>query len=88
MRLDKYLKEAKIIKRRVIAQQLAKGGRILRNNISLKPSSNVKVGDVLEIYYGNKYLKVEVTGEKDYILLEKSVKRRIESEEYHRESRG
>ncbi|MCQ2569913.1 MAG: RNA-binding S4 domain-containing protein, partial [Limosilactobacillus sp.] len=54
MRLDKYLKIARIIKRRPIAKKIADQGRILINDKVAKSSSNVTVGDVLTIQFGNK----------------------------------
>ncbi|KRL94632.1 RNA-binding S4 domain-containing protein [Limosilactobacillus equigenerosi] len=60
MRLDKYLKIARIIKRRPIAKKIADQGRILINDKVAKSSSNVTVGDVLTIQFGNKTLVVKV----------------------------
>lgn len=78
LRLDKFLKMTRIIKRRVVAQELAKNKKIFRNNIALKPSSELKVGDVIEVFYKNRYLKIKVIGEKDYEIIEE---RKIEQEE-------
>lgn len=60
MRLDKYLKVSRIIKRRTIANEACDAGRVLVNGKSAKASLNVKVGDVIEIMFGTKTLKVEV----------------------------
>ena len=65
MRLDKYLKVARIIKRRAVAKEIADQGRITINQKQAKSSSNVAVGDELVINFGNKTLTVEVTGIKD-----------------------
>ena len=61
MRLDKYLKVSRLIKRRTIANEACDAGRVLVNDKPVKASYNVKVGDVLEIQFGNRSVKVEVT---------------------------
>ncbi len=53
MRIDKYLKVSRIIKRRTVAQEACDGGRVSINGKVAKPSSEVKVGDILEIRFGN-----------------------------------
>ncbi len=60
MRLDKYLKVTRIIKRRTLAQELCNGGHVTKNGRTAKPSTNVEVGDVLEITFGPRKLSVEV----------------------------
>ena len=60
MRLDKYLKVSRLIKRRTVANEAADSGRVLLNGKEAKPSANVKVGDIIEIGFGNKTVKVEV----------------------------
>ncbi len=60
MRLDKYLKVSRLIKRRPVANEACDAGRILVNDKVAKASLNVKVGDVIEIRFGNKNTKVEV----------------------------
>lgn len=60
MRLDKYLKVSRLIKRRTIANEACDAGRILVNDKVAKASLNVKAGDIIEIRFGNKSLKVEV----------------------------
>lgn len=60
MRLDKYLKVSRIIKRRTVANEACDAGRIMINGKVAKASQNVKEGDVLEIQFGNKVVKVEV----------------------------
>ena len=60
MRLDKYLKVSRIIKRRVIAQELCLGGHVKRNGRSAKPSADVAVGDVIEVTMGSRPIKVRV----------------------------
>lgn len=60
MRLDKFLKVSRIIKRRTIAKEVADKGRIQINNTTAKSSSDVKVGDELVIGFGNKTLVLKV----------------------------
>ena len=61
MRLDKYLKVSRLIKRRSVANEACDGERILVNGRQAKASYQVKVGDVLEIAFGQRTLRVEVT---------------------------
>ncbi len=60
MRLDKFLKVSRIIKRRPVAKEVADKGRIQINGILAKSSSNVKIGDQIKIQFGNKILEIEV----------------------------
>ena len=60
MRLDKYLKVSRLIKRRTVANEACDGGRVLINDKPAKASTNVKVGDIITISFGNKDVKVEV----------------------------
>lgn len=60
MRLDKYLKVSRLIKRRTIANEACDAGRVFINDKPAKASTNVKVGDVIAISFGNKEVKVEV----------------------------
>lgn len=61
MRLDKYLKVSRIIKRRTVANEACDAGRVTVNGKVAKAGTEVKVGDVIEIAFGNKTVKVEVT---------------------------
>ena len=61
MRLDKFLKVSRIIKRRTVANEACDGARVSVNGRPVKASYQVKVGDVLEIAFGKGTLKVEVT---------------------------
>lgn len=61
MRLDKYLKVSRIIKRRTVASEAASLGRIQINGRVAKPSSEVKEGDTLDILMGGKHTVVRVT---------------------------
>lgn len=60
MRIDKFLKMATVIKRRTVENEAADGGRISVNGKTVKPSYEVKVGDVIEIRFGDKISKFEV----------------------------
>ena len=60
MRLDKYLKVSRLIKRRTVANEACDAGRVLVNGKSAKASLNVKEGDVIEIEFGTRTVKVEV----------------------------
>ncbi len=60
MRLDKYLKVSRIIKRRTIANEACDAGRVMVNGKTAKASQEVKVGDVIEVVFGTKNVKAEV----------------------------
>lgn len=60
MRLDKFLKVSRLIKRRTVANEACDAGRVMINGKPAKASTNVKVGDVIEILFGTKTVKVEV----------------------------
>lgn len=60
MRLDKYLKVSRLIKRRPVANEACDAGRIKVNGKVAKASQKVKIGDVIEITFGDKVLKAEV----------------------------
>ena len=60
MRLDKYLKVSRIIKRRTVAKEASEGGRVTLNGKQAKPSTEVKVGDVMEIRFGEKIAKFRI----------------------------
>ncbi len=84
MRLDKFLKVSRIIKRRTVAKSIADQGRILINGKQAKSSSTVKSGDVLTIEFGNKTEKVKINeivettkkaeAEKMYTIIDESFK--------------
>ncbi len=61
MRLDKYLKVSRLIKRRTVANEACDGERVSVNGRTVRASYQVKVGDVIEIGFGQRRLKVEVT---------------------------
>lgn len=60
MRLDKYLKVSRLIKRRTVANEACDAGRVTVNGRVAKASVEVKAGDIIEIGFGNKEVKVEV----------------------------
>ncbi len=65
MRIDKFLKVSRIIKRRTIANEACSSGRVLVNGNVVKASFTVSVGDVIEVLFGTKSVKVEVLDIKD-----------------------
>ena len=60
MRIDKFLKISRVIKRRTVANDAADGGRVVVNGKLVKPSYNVKIGDIVEIKFGDKVSKFEI----------------------------
>ena len=60
MRLDKFLKVSRLIKRRTVANEACDAGRVTVNGKPAKASVKVKVGDIIEISFGNRQVKVEV----------------------------
>lgn len=60
MRLDKYLKVSRLIKRRTVANEACDAGRVLINGNVAKAGTNVKVGDKISIQFGNKDVNVEI----------------------------
>lgn len=69
MRLDKYLKVSRLIKRRTLAKEVAEAERILVNGNVAKPSKELKIGDIITIEFGNKIVNVRVSS------LEQNVKK-------------
>ena len=67
MRLDKFLKVSRLIKRRTVANEACDAGRVLVNGKSAKASLNVKEGDVIEIEFGTRTVKVEVLDVQDTV---------------------
>ena len=70
MRLDKYLKVSRIIKRRTVANEVCDSGRVMLNDKVARASAEVKAGDVIEIAFGTKAVKVKVTSVQDAIRKE------------------
>ena len=65
MRLDKYLKVTRLIKRRTVANEACDAGRVLLNDKVARASADVKIGDVIEIQFGTRNVKVEVLSIQD-----------------------
>lgn len=72
MRLDKYLKVARIIKRRTIANEACDSGRIIVNDKVAKASLDVKVEDIIQINFGNNSTKIRVKAIKEVIKKEEA----------------
>ncbi|MCR4443051.1 MAG: RNA-binding S4 domain-containing protein [Peptococcaceae bacterium] len=67
MRLDKYLKASRLIKRRTVAKDLTAAGKVTVNGRVAKPSTEIKAGDILEIGYGARKVRVEVLETKETV---------------------
>ena len=67
MRLDKYLKVARILKRRTVSKELAANERVVVNGKTAKPSTAVKAGDVIEVTFGSRCLVVRVLDVRDNV---------------------
>ena len=72
MRLDKYLKVSRLIKRRTVANEACDAGRVLINYRPAKASAQVKEGDVLEIQFGSKAVRVEVLNVQETVKKEEA----------------
>lgn len=70
MRLDKYLKVSRLIKRRTVANEACDAGRVLLNDKLARASAAVKAGDIVEIQFGGKSVKVEVLDVKETVRKE------------------
>jgi len=70
MRLDKYLKVSRIIKRRTVAKEACENGRVFINNKAAKPSTEVKENDIIEIKYATKALKAKITSISEHVKKE------------------
>jgi ribosomal 50S subunit-recycling heat shock protein len=73
MRIDKYLKVSRIIKRRTIAQEACEGGKVMINDKIAKPSSEVKIGDIVTLQFGIKTIKIEVLSIKEVVKKEEAI---------------
>lgn len=67
LRLDKYLKVSRLIKRRTVANEACDQGRVLVNGKVAKPSTDIKVEDIIAIRFGEKELKVRVTAIAEHV---------------------
>ncbi len=72
MRLDKYLKVTRLVKRRTVANEACDAGRVTLNGKVAKASADVKVGDVIEIAFGNRSVKAEVLAVQDTVRKEEA----------------
>ena len=72
MRLDKYLKVSRLIKRRTVANEACDAGRVMINEKVAKAGSIVKAGDIIEIQFGNKQVRVEVLEVKETVRKDES----------------
>ena len=72
MRLDKYLKVSRLIKRRTVANSACDAGRVMINDRPAKASAEVKVGDVISVSFGNRELKVRVTDVRETVKKEEA----------------
>ena len=72
MRLDKYLKVSPLIKRRTVANEACDAGRVLLNDKPARASAAVKAGDIVEIQFGGKSVKVEVLDVKETVRKEEA----------------
>ena len=70
MRLDKFLKVSRLIKRRTVANEACDAGRVLVNDKTAKASVQVKAGDTIEIQFGSRNVKVEVLDVKETVKKE------------------
>ena len=68
MRLDKYLKVSRLIKRRTLAQEACENGKITVNGKVAKPSANVKEGDNISLTFGEKVINVKVLSVAEHVL--------------------
>ena len=67
MRLDKFLKVARILKRRTVSKELAANQRVIVNGKVAKPSTDIKAGDIIEVVFGQRCLVVRVLNVKDIV---------------------
>ncbi|NBH82453.1 RNA-binding S4 domain-containing protein [bacterium C-53] len=72
MRLDKYLKVSRLIKRRTVANEACDAGRVMVNGKSAKAGTNIKPGDIIEINFGTKPVKVEVVSIQETVKKEEA----------------
>jgi len=72
VRIDKYLKVSRIIKRRTLANEACDAGRVSINGKVIKASVDVKIGDIIEIRFGSNITKVEVLSLKETVRKEEA----------------
>ena len=74
MRIDKFLKVSRLLKRRTLAQEACDGGRISANGRVVKPSYNIKMGDIIEIAFNSGAVKIEIRDIKETVRKEDAEK--------------
>ena len=72
MRLDKFLKVSRIIKRRTLSKEMSEASRVKVNGKVAKPSTKLKIGDIIEIEFGRSILVVNVNELRDHVLKDDS----------------
>ena len=72
MRLDKFLKVSRIIKRMTVSKEISESSRVKVNGKMAKPSTKLKIGDIIEIEFGRSILVVQVKDLKDHVLKDDS----------------
>ena len=72
MRLDKFLKVSRIIKRRTLSKEMSEASRVKVNGKVAKPSTKLKIGDIIEIEFGRSILVVKVNELRDHVLKDDS----------------
>lgn len=72
MRIDKYLKVSRLIKRRTLANEACERGRVKINGKIAKPGTDIRVGDIIEIQFGDNITRVEVTRISEHVTKEES----------------
>ena len=72
MRLDKFIKVSRIIKRRTLSKEMSEASRVKVNGKVAKPSTKLKIGDIIEIEFGRSILVVKVNELKDHVLKDDS----------------
>lgn len=72
MRLDKFLKVSRIIKRRTVSKEISESSRVKVNGKMAKTSTKLKIGDIIEIEFGRSILVVQVKDLKDHVLKDDS----------------
>lgn len=68
MRLDKFLKVSRIIKRRTVSKEISEASRVKVNGKVAKPATKLKIGDIIEIEFGRTILKVQVKELREHVL--------------------
>ncbi len=72
MRLDKYLKVSRLIKRRTVANEACDAGRVMLNGRAARASADVKAGDIIEIAFGNRAVKVQILSVQETVKKEEA----------------